>query len=464
MYALQKIDSLPQHFPKRLNQSQIIGNPFLLDDKQFKKYQKIINRFIGTKYDRNSLYDLINKIIDWGLLPSDYHQRHIMRLMAQGIYIKPSVLEAHSIVIYDGLPQGLQRRKPEKRQPTSPFDFVLIDPSKWQNYPALQRFYNCLPKRPYCSTAKDGQALILDKHKAINLSYIQPNHPLFCHCLVFDVDELQGRDSFTVWQEYNLPPPNIIVKNPFKDSCHYIYLLAKPVGNANDKTDKAVKHLDAIYERMRVLLGADIGYCGSRMKNPLSPKHDCFVSGAKPYTFEQLADKLDLYTNEYWHEINRRKSRELEQPQGYLGRNCAIFDTVRHKGYRNADMSYEALYYYLLSECEQYNQTHYSCDQLTSNELSQIAKSITKFCKTRLDGSYSKSFRAKQSFLASKGALVANANGANSKGGQARSATYDPKRQQAEQMHQQGVKIKDIAEQLQVTRRTLSNWGIKARK
>ena len=188
------------------------------------------------------------------------------------------------------------------------------------------------------------------------------------------------------------------------------------------------------------------------------------MSGAKPYTFEQLADKLDLYTNEYWHEINRRKSRELEQPQGYLGRNCAIFYTVRHKGYRNADMSYEALYYYLLSECEQYNQTHYSCDQLTSNELSQIAKSITKFCKTRLDGSYSKSFRAKQSFLASKGALVANANGANSKGGQARSATYDPKRQQAEQMHQQGVKIKDIAEQLQVTRRTLSNWGIKARK
>ena len=235
-------------------------------------------------------------------------------------------------------------------------------------------------------------------------------------------------------------------------------MLAKPVGNANDKTDKAVKHLDAIYERMRVFLGADISYCGSRMKNPLSPKHDCFVSGAKPYTFEQLADKLDLNTDEYWHEINRRKSRELEQPQGYLGRNCAIFDTVRHKGYRNADMSYEALYYYLLSECEQYNQTHYSCDQLTSNELSQIAKSITKFCKTRLDGSYSKSFRAKQSFLASKGALVANANGANSKGGLVRSATYDPKREQAQEMHQQGYKIADIAIILKVHRNSISKW------
>ena len=58
---------------------------------------------------------------------------------------------------------------------------------------------------------------------------------------------------------------------------------------------------------------------------------------------------------------------------------------------------------------------------------------------------------------------MANAQGANSKGGQARSATYDPKRQQAEQMHKQGVKIKDIAEQLQVTRQTLNNWGIKAR-
>ena len=184
MYALQKINSPPQLPPKRLNQSQIIGNLFLLDDKQFKKYQKIINRFIGTKYDTASIYDLINKIMSWGLLPNDYHQRHIMRLMAKGVYIKPSILEAHSIVICEGLPQGLQRRKPEKRLPNSPFDFVLIDTSKWQNYPALQRFYDYLPKRPYCSTAKDGEALILDKDKAINLSHIQPNHPLFCHCLV----------------------------------------------------------------------------------------------------------------------------------------------------------------------------------------------------------------------------------------------------------------------------------------
>ena len=463
MTALQKLNSSPQLPPKRLNQSQIIGNPFLLDDKQFKKYQKIINRFIGTKYDTTSIYDLIDKIINWGLLPSDYHQRHIMRLMAQGIYIKPSILEVHDIVIYDGLPQGLHRRKPEKRLPNSPFDFVLINPSKWQNYPALQRFYDYLPKRPYCSTAKDGKTLILDKDKAIKLSHIQPNHPLFCHCLVFDIDEKAGRNAFSTWQKHNLPPPNIIVKNPFKDSCHYIYLLAKPVGNAKNKTDKAVKHLDAIYERMRVLLSADIGYCGSRMKNPLSSKHDCFVSGAKPYTSEQLADKLDLYTYEYWQEINRRKSQELEQPQGYLGRNCAIFDNVRYKGYSNSDMSYEALYYYLLSECEQYNKTHYSRDQLPSNELSQIAKSIAKFCKTRLDGNYSNAFRARQSYSGSKGAKVANAQGANSKGGQARSATYDPKRQQAEQMHKQGVKIKDIAEQLQVTRQTLNNWGIKAR-
>jgi hypothetical protein len=112
----------------------------------------------------------------------------------------------------------------------------------------------------------------------------------------------------------------------------------------------------------------------------------------------------------------------------------------------------------LLSECEQYNQTHYSCDQLTSNELSQIAKSITKFCKTRLDGSYSKSFRAKQSFLASKGALVANANGANSKGGLVRSATYDPKREQAQEMHQQGYKIADIAIILKVHRNSISKW------
>lgn len=457
---------IPQFPLKRLDSRFISDNVFLLDEKNHRKWQKIIHDYylsIAIYRPQYSYTDAVNKVIELGRIPHDYWQRHIMRLMAQGIYFKPSLLAERDIVILDDMPTKLQRRKPQNRKPTSPFDFVLIDPSKWSDFKPLQRFYKHLPPRPYCSTQKDSQALILDKDKAINLGYIQPNHPLYCHCLVFDVDELKGRSAFEAWKEYNLPPPNIIVKNPLADSCHYVYLLAKPIGNAKDKDDRAVKHLDAVYERMRVLLGADASYSGNRMKNPFSHKHDCFVGGAEPYSLQQLADKLDLYTQEYWQERNAERHIEpLEPLKGYLGRNHAIFENVRHVGYRNAHMSHDALFYYLLSECEQYNITHYSDNLLPAHELAQIAQSITKFCKTALR--YTE--KSNERFSQTQAARVrrANAKGACSKGGQARSATYDYQRRKAHEMHDKGVKIKDIAEQVGVTRKTLRNWGIYARQ
>ena len=94
------------------------------------------------------------------------------------------------------------------------------------------------------------------------------------------------------------------------------------------------------------------------------------------------------------------------------------------------------------------------------NETYHIARSITRFCKSKRWGKYNQAFIEKQRSQGKNGGLKSD----SSKGGLARSAKYDHKRQQAQQMHQQGIKIKDIAEQLQVTRRTLSNWGIKPQK
>lgn len=366
---------------------------------------------------------------------------------------------------------NFDRLAKQQRQPVNAYDYVLVNPKQWQQYKPLQRFYDYLPKRPYCSTHKDSEALIFGKEKAIDLPYIQPNHPLYCHCLVFDIDELQGRSAWTAYQEYNLPPPNIIIKNPLKDSCHYVYLLKVPVTNASDMTQRAVRHLDAIYKRMQTLLNADKCYSASRMKNPFNNTHDTYVNGADFYTLEQLADKLDLYTADYWTDINveRVKAKKLSitalQPnEGYLGRNHAIFDNVRYVGYRNANLTFNQLYKLLLSKCQQYNSTHYSDDPLQYKELTHIAKSITRFCKSSRFGQYSEQSNTKFSKLQAFRANRANAKGANSKGGIARSATYAPKRTQADEMHQHGVKINQICEQLQVTRKTLRNWGIYAKK
>lgn len=464
--------------PYFVNQSNIIDNQFLLDDKNFARYNRKIAKYISDK-ERNRRY-VITKNIDKGLyvpipqltiaeyidqliqqdrLPHDYHRRLILRQLAQGVYIKPDILAQHDIVIFEGEALTIQRREYQNRQPTSPFDFVLIDPAKWGDYEPLQRFYTGLPDKPYCAIAKDGQALILPKDKAINLAYIQPCHPLYTHCIVFDVDMQAGRDGFTAWRDYNLPPPNIIVKNPTKDSYHYIYLLALPIGKGGKSSKKPIIKLDHIYERMRVLLGADPSYAGNRMKNPFSRKHDCFVSGAEPYTLDDLADKLDFPDPADLPKPVYIKNKPAEPHTGYLGRNHAIFEAIRWIGYKHAHMGFEALQYFLLAECEQYNQTHYSHDPLPANELWHIANSIAKFCKSNRF-TYTPEVRAKRTAFARQNAIKSNVVGACKKGGLARSATYTPKRTQAHAMWLQGVKIADIAKQLAVTRQTLHNWGI----
>lgn len=445
MQLLQKVNLTPPPLPlaKRLNRQTIADNVFLLDEKNHQKWQKIINDY--SKNKDFSLDQAITNLIAWGKLPKDYRQRHIMRLLAKGIQLPPTTLEHYEITLFDGQPQQIQRLKPQDRQPQSPYDFVCVDVANWQQYANLKQFYDVLPARPYCSLAKDGKALILDKAKAVNLPYLQPNHPLFANSLVFDVDEKAGRCAFTAWQDYNLPPPNLIIKNPFKNSCHYVYFLSRGVA-LTDRNDKARRYLSAIYARMCELLGADTNYSGQRMKNPLSRKHDIFVSGATPYTLAQLADKLDL------DEIPPKPKKAQETPKaGYIGRNCAIFDYLRHIGYQNANnMSFDSLMYYLLLLGEQYNNDRFNHNPLPANELGHICNSIVRFCKSARFGRYSAKFIEKQRADGRKGD--------SSKGGQARSNSYIEQREQAKLMFATGAKISAIAKALGIHRNSVRKW------
>ena len=92
------------------------------------------------------------------------------------------------------------------------------------------------------------------------------------------------------------------------------------------------------------------------------------------------------------------------------------------------------------------------------NEIYHIARSITRYCKSPKFGAYSAKSNEKFSRRQSLRVKRANKKGANSKGGLARSASYDPKRQQAEQMHKQGMKISQIAKALNVHRNSVNNW------
>jgi hypothetical protein len=328
-----------------------------------------------------------------------------------------------------------------------------IDPDQWEQIPELIAFYDDLAKKPYCSNER-GFCYPRTKAHAIRHGYIQPNFPDIVKWLVFDIDH---PNALFAYHDLNLPRPQLIEQNPDNGHAHYGYKLTEPVllwGNAGEKP---INYLRGVHKALNKALGGDPSYSGNLIKNPFSPSHNTYITGAKPsYTLDELASYLDL-------EYETADPIDPAQNDDQYGRNCATFEYTRHKAYPIAQQYTQAqLFKEVLVIALEFNARF--DNPMFENEVRHIAWSIARYCKSGRFGVFSEKSKARFSKRQSLRVKRANKKGACNKGGLARSATYDPKRQQALEMHQQGVKIKDIAEQLQVTRRTLSNWGIKARK
>ena len=314
----------------------------------------------------------------------------------------------------------------------------------WEQIPTLQGFYEDLAKKPYCTDEK-GSCYPRTKAHAIQHAYIQPNHPLLVKWLCFDID---SENALFTYHDNNLPRPQIIIKNPKNGHAHYCYKLTVPVALYGNAHVKPIEYMRAVYNALSRELGADPSYSGNLIKNPTSSQHETYLTGAEPsYSLEQLAQSLDLTA----------PTEPQANNDDHFGRNCATFEYTRHKAYPIADQySLAQLFNELIAIASDYNARF--DNPMLLNEVKHIAYSIAKYCKSPRFGTYSKEFIEKQRREGRNGALVANAQGANSKGGLERSASYDPKRQQAQEMHQQGMKIAEISKALNVHRNSIRKW------
>ena len=327
---------------------------------------------------------------------------------------------------------------------------LITNPS---DCPHIQAFINDLPKKPYCTNGK-GFCYPRAKHQAIKYSYIQPNHPAVIQWLVFDLDYDQALFAYF---DNNVIRPQLIIKNPENGHAHYCYRLSEKVGLWGNSSVRAIKYLDAVYNALKRKLEADLSYSGNLVKNPTQKEWQTYSTGAKySYTLDELANHLDLETTTI-------DSFQANDDEYYFGRNHEIFERTRLQTYPIAQQySYEGLYRVVLAIAEDENSRFNN--PLPHNELTHIARSITRFCKSSRFGAYSEAFIARQRQEGRRGAMKANAQSqACSKGGVARSAKYADKRAMAMEMRLKGVKNVDIAKKLGVSDRTLRNWGIKSR-
>lgn len=320
--------------------------------------------------------------------------------------------------------------------------YALKQIHDFENCEQIQALFSDLPQKPYCTNVK-GYCYIKPKKQAVKYAYIQPNHPAVAQWLVFDIDNSHALFAFF---DQNAPRPQLIIKNPRNGHAHYCYKLTEKVGLWGKSSVKAIKYLQAIYNALQRKLGADSGYSGNLIKNPVHSDWLTYTTGAQEsYTLDELAEWLDL--------TQPIKAQAVNDETWYLGRNHEVFERTRHQAYPIANhYSYDELYREVFKIASNENERfRYPLD---SKELHHIAKSITKFCKSPRFGAYSVEFLEKQR----KGAVAANAKGANSKGGKARSAKYDVKRQQAQELREQGLSIRKIAEQLKVSKTSVEKW------
>jgi len=306
----------------------------------------------------------------------------------------------------------------------------------------LDRFKNSIPSKPYATDDLLYGIKIQNKEKAILQRYLSVNHRYYLKWLVFDVD-IPASVAEYEYSMIGVPAPNLIVENPKNGHAHFLYELKDAVYLSNSAHDKPIRYVHAVYCALRERLGADIGYTGLITKNALHANWNAYSYHTEPYSIQQLSDKLEIT----WQQV--KKPIPLTEAI-YLGRNCKIFDDVRHWAYveirKYRGSTYQAWFNDVLNQCINVNSTFTS--PLGYNEIKAIAKSISKWVWKR-DGYAYQEFIDRQTHKSKLGAA---------KGGKARSDKYQIKREHAKKLKELGMNNTVIAEELGVTRRTVINW------
>lgn len=233
------------------------------------------------------------------------------------------------------------------------------------------QFYNNLATKPYCSLEKRADR-IRAKSSAIKYPYVQPNPPHMCAWLVFDCDH----NDILKFESVGLPVPNMITYDA-NSLRHHIFYAIQAVYTTDKARKKPLEYLAAIERTYQFYLQADTQYVGLIAKNPFHQDWKTWFFHSQVYDLGELADVKDLLP----------KPRE-QDISGY-GRNCELFDQLRHWSYRNIHKySVQSFPEAVIAKAEQLN---VFAPPLPFSEVKSIAKSVTKYCernRTYFEGRY----------------------------------------------------------------------------
>lgn len=298
----------------------------------------------------------------------------------------------------------------------------------------LKLFETALPRKPYCSDQLESGLLIRSKGQAVRKRYVQHNEPNSILWLAFDIDRPTHPEEA---YDLGLPLPNIWIQNPENRHAHLLYSLGVPVHINPDSSPKAQRFLASIDVGMTTKLEADANYAGLICKNPLHKHWNTLALNDDSYDLTYLSDFVDLsFAND--------KRKNL--PAIGLGRNVTLFDRTREWAYKairshRGDRDFNVWLDSVKAKAIAYNDF---TAPLALSEITATAKSIAKYC-WKMDGRAEEAFIKRQSFKGKRS-------------GEARLALSADKREQAIELRNGGMTVREIAKMLDVGIGTVSRW------
>ena len=177
-----------------------------------------------------------------------------------------------------------------------------------------------LPIRLVCGD-EFRRAARLPRERAVLRRYIQPNPAHLLVVLPFDLDH----DAPEPWREAKVAEPSATVRNPDTGHAHIAYLVDPAVAVRRCEHRRAERYLAAVEGCYARRLGADRAYNGLWLQSPWSGAWDTRWGRAEPYTLRELAAFVP--------EVRTWRPPQAGVMAG-LGRNCDLFEAVRHWAYR----------------------------------------------------------------------------------------------------------------------------------
>lgn len=184
-------------------------------------------------------------------------------------------------------------------------------PSKWA-------------KSPLCTNDFDEGVFRRHLPKALRYDYLNPNPPNLTIWLKQDLDFAGGAHAHV---DANIIPPYYSTINRLNGHCHSSWGLSVPVLTGSpDARQAPLRFACAIQSRMCEMLGADRSYGNGLTKNPFSPRWLLAMGYQKFHTLDELA--------EYLPGLEKHIPKRGNPDHYGLGRNVALFDTLRVWSYR----------------------------------------------------------------------------------------------------------------------------------